>query len=155
MKGIGDSALNGRGFTVSQVPGYLSHYHYTFLFMNFTWTTRLLLSGCWILSSTNLDDIRLSWQFASVVDAPSRISLGHQLRSACLEKLVVIGWVRNQCAYKYALSHYGDFTWGFLCLWKSLEILLGQCIKKFSARSGNKYFIQFKSTNKWIYNMGS
>lgn len=112
MKVSDDSALNGRDFTVSQVPGYLSHYHYAFLSMNFAWTTRLLLSGCWILSSTNLDDIRLSWQFASVVDAPSRISLGHQLRSAYLEKL--LGWVRNQCAYKYVLSHYSDFyLWGF------------------------------------------
>jgi len=71
---------------VSQVPGYLSHNHNAFFSMNFTWTTRLHLSGCWILSSTNLDDIRLSWQFASVVDAPSRNTCGHQLKSACLEK---------------------------------------------------------------------
>lgn len=109
MKGIEDNALSGRDFTVSQVSGYLSHDCYAFLSVNFTWTTRLLFSGCWILSSTNLDDIRLRWQFASVVDAPSRNSLGHRLRSACLEKLIIIGWVRNHRAYKYTLCHYSNF----------------------------------------------
>lgn len=94
---------------VSQVPGYLSHYHNAFFSMNFTWTTRLLLSGCWILSSTNLDDIRLSWQFASVVDAPSRNTSGHQLKSACLEKLTAIGWVRSYSSYTEVLRHCSDF----------------------------------------------
>lgn len=90
---------------VSQVPGFLSHYHHAFFSMNFMWTTRLCLSGCWILSSTNLDDIRLSWQFASVFDAPSRNTWGHQLKSACLEKHFAIRCVRNYCAYKQTLSH--------------------------------------------------